>query len=87
MDGIYLSKEIREQYGDTFRIAPYRGELKLIPIPDDPVDDLRDRTETPRKTDKSTEELEKQARDHLEEKASDWYADTDFIFSTIKEDD
>lgn len=68
---IYLPKEIREQYGDTFRIVPYRGELKLVPIPDDPVEDLREKTEGLRKTDTSIDELKEQARDRLEETAGE----------------
>jgi len=68
---VYIPKNYREEYGDSFRIVPYRGELKLIPVAEDPVKDLRDRTESLRKSDKSVKELKKEARDELRKKAGE----------------
>jgi len=68
---VYIPKNYREEYGDSFRIVPYRGELKLIPVAKDPVKDLRDRTESLRKSDKSVKELKKEARDELRKKAGE----------------
>ncbi|MEF8819706.1 MAG: AbrB/MazE/SpoVT family DNA-binding domain-containing protein [Haloferacaceae archaeon] len=36
-----LPKEIRERYGDRYRIVQLHDGLKLIPIDDDPLDALR----------------------------------------------
>lgn len=68
---IYLPKKFRERYGDSFRIIPYRGELKLVPVPDDPVEDLRGRTEELRESEKSVEELKEEARGELEDLAGE----------------
>lgn len=37
---LYLPKDIREDYGDRFRIVRLHDGIKLLPVPDDPVDDL-----------------------------------------------
>ncbi|RYJ08022.1 AbrB/MazE/SpoVT family DNA-binding domain-containing protein, partial [Halogeometricum borinquense] len=29
---LYLSKELRDKYGEEFKIVEYRGELRLIPV-------------------------------------------------------
>ena len=39
---LYLRESIRERYGRQFIVVPAPGELLLIPVPDDPVADLRD---------------------------------------------
>jgi len=36
-----LPKEIREQYGEHYRIVQLHDGIKLIPIEDDPLDALR----------------------------------------------
>lgn len=36
-----LPKEIRERYGDHYRIVQLHDGLKLVPIEDDPLDALR----------------------------------------------
>lgn len=37
-----LPKEIRERYGDHYHIVQLHDGIKLIPIADDPLEDLRD---------------------------------------------
>lgn len=68
---IYLPKEYREEFGDSFRIVRFQGELKLVPVPDDPVEDLRERTEEIRKSEKSVQELKEEAREELGRKAGE----------------
>ena len=68
---IYIPKDLREEYGESFRIIPFKGELKLVPVPDDPVDDLRERTEGLRESDKTIKELKEGARSELEELAGE----------------
>lgn len=66
---IYLPKKYREKYGEKFRIVPYKKELKLIPIPENPIKDLRKRTKKIREKDKAIKELKKEAREDLEDLA------------------
>ncbi|MCJ7450361.1 MAG: AbrB/MazE/SpoVT family DNA-binding domain-containing protein [Candidatus Nanohaloarchaeota archaeon QJJ-9] len=66
---LYLPKELREEYGEKYRIVPFKGEIRLIPVAEDPVSDLRERTKTLRKSDKSVEELKEEAREKLKEEA------------------
>lgn len=68
---LYLPKEVREEYGDEYRIVPFRGELRLIPVPDDPVQDLRERTKEIRESDETVDELKQEAREHLEQVAGE----------------
>jgi len=37
-----LPKEMRERYGDHYRIVQVHDGIKLIPVADDPLDALRD---------------------------------------------
>ena len=54
-----LPKEIREQYGDHYRIIQLHDGIKLIPIEDDPLDALRSEFAD---VDKTAEELRDEAR-------------------------
>lgn len=56
---IYLSKELRESYGDQFRLVERHDRLVLIPVADDPLAALRDEFEG---VDKSARELRDEAR-------------------------
>lgn len=38
---VTLPKGIRERFGQRYRLVELRDEVKLIPIPEDPVDALR----------------------------------------------
>lgn len=68
---IYIPKELRERHGQEFRIVEFKGELRLIPVPEDPVEDLRERTRSIRESDKSIEQLKEEAREELEKAAGE----------------
>jgi len=54
-----LPKEIRERYGDRYRIVQVHESIKLVPIEDDPLEALRSEFADIRKT---SEELREEAR-------------------------
>ena len=37
-----VPKELREEYGDRFRLVEIHDGLKLVPLADDPLDALRE---------------------------------------------
>lgn len=39
---VYLPKDVRDAYGDRYRIARLKGEIKLIPVHEDPLTGLRE---------------------------------------------
>ncbi len=39
---IIIPHEIREKHGDRYRVVELKNRVELIPIPDDPVEGLRD---------------------------------------------
>jgi AbrB family looped-hinge helix DNA binding protein len=51
---IYLPKEIREKFGDKFELLDRGDRLVLVPLPDEPLEALR---EEARDTDKTVDEL------------------------------
>ncbi len=61
---LYLKESLRKRYGERFVVVPSTGEILLIPIPKNPVQDLREATKKIRGM--SLEQLkaliEKQAR-------------------------
>ncbi len=61
---IYLPKDTREKYGTDFRMIDMEDRLVLVPVSDNPLDKLREITSG---TDKSSEELKKEARKALVE--------------------
>lgn len=54
-----LPKEIRERYGDTYRVVDVHDGIKLIPIADDPLEVLREEFAD---VDKTADELRAEAR-------------------------
>lgn len=58
---LYLSKDTREKYGRRFLEIELEDEIKLIPIPEDPVKDLREVTD--KLKGKSIEEMKKGIRE------------------------
>ncbi|MFP3871269.1 MAG: AbrB/MazE/SpoVT family DNA-binding domain-containing protein [Candidatus Aenigmatarchaeota archaeon] len=58
---LYLSKGIREKYGQKFLQIELEDEISLIPISDDPVEDLRKVTD--KLKGKSMEEMKKEIRE------------------------
>lgn len=55
-----LPKEVRERYGDRYRIVELHDGVKLLPIEDDPLAALRDEFAD---VDKTADELREQARE------------------------
>lgn len=68
---IYLPKDLREKYGREFRIIELEHEIRLIPVAEDPVEDLRQRTSKLQDSDKSVKELKEEARKELEKAAGE----------------
>ncbi|WP_248518077.1 AbrB/MazE/SpoVT family DNA-binding domain-containing protein [Salinarchaeum laminariae] len=56
---IYLPKELREKYGDQFRLVERGEQLVLLPVSEDPLAALREEFAD---VDKSVEELRQDAR-------------------------
>lgn len=42
---LYLPKDVREEYGERFRIVRLHDGIKLLPVPGDPVEDLAEALE------------------------------------------
>ena len=55
-----LPKELREQYGDHYRVVKLHDGIKLIPVAEDPLDALRDEFTGVEKT---ADELRDEARE------------------------
>lgn len=55
-----LPKEVRERYGDRYRIVELHDGIKLIPVAKDPLDALRAEFDD---VDKSADELREEARE------------------------
>ncbi|MFW6196881.1 MAG: AbrB family transcriptional regulator [Thermoplasmatota archaeon] len=58
---LYLSKGIREKYGQKILQIELEDEIKLIPTPDDPVKDLQKVTD--KLKGKSMEDMKKEIRE------------------------
>lgn len=54
-----VPKEVRERYGDRYRIVQLHDGIKLVPIADDPLEALREEFAD---VDKSAAELREDAR-------------------------
>lgn len=39
---LYLPKDVREQFGDQYRIVQLKDGVKLVPVAEDPVEGLRE---------------------------------------------
>jgi bifunctional DNA-binding transcriptional regulator/antitoxin component of YhaV-PrlF toxin-antitoxin module len=66
---IYLSKRIREEYGERFHVVEYDDHIELVPVDDDPVEGLREAVGDAfegRSAEELSEETEELARKHLE---------------------
>ncbi|GAA0716866.1 bifunctional DNA-binding transcriptional regulator/antitoxin component of YhaV-PrlF toxin-antitoxin module [Halorubrum trapanicum] len=55
-----LPKDLRERYGDRYRIVEVHDGIKLIPVAEDPLDALRDEFAGVEKT---ADELREEARE------------------------
>ncbi|WP_053947366.1 AbrB/MazE/SpoVT family DNA-binding domain-containing protein [Halolamina sediminis] len=61
-----LPKEMRERYGDRYRVVELHDGIKLVPIADDPLAALREEFAD---IDKSAEEFRDEAREAALEEA------------------
>ena len=57
---VTIPKEVRDRYGEKFRLVELDSGIKLLPIPDDPLAELRAA---------ASDELREAALDDLEEAA------------------
>jgi len=57
---LYLPKDVREKYGDRYRIVRLKSGIKLVPVADDPLEALREEFSD---IDKSVDELMDGIRD------------------------
>jgi bifunctional DNA-binding transcriptional regulator/antitoxin component of YhaV-PrlF toxin-antitoxin module len=55
-----IPKEMRERYGDRYRVVELHDGIKLVPIAEDPLSALREEFA---EVDKSAEELREEARE------------------------
>ena len=63
---VYIPKHLREKYGERYRIIDSGDGLLLVPVPEEPLDALRDEWAD---VDKSVEELREGARTDALERA------------------
>lgn len=67
---LYLSKELRERYGEQFHVVEYADRIELIPVDEDPLEGLREAVGDAF-SDVSIEELREQARQQALEDAAE----------------
>lgn len=61
---IVIPKEFRSEEKE-YRIVRFEDSIRLIPVPEDPIEDMRERTKSFRESDKSIEELKEEAIKNL----------------------
>ncbi len=66
---IYIPKEMREHHGERFKIVELNSGIKLIPVPDDPIEGLKEAMNGAEDLDieNLSEEVVEAAREELEE--------------------
>lgn len=67
---ITIPKEVRDRFGDRYRLVELREGIKLVPIPEDPVEALRDAASDELR-EASAEEVREAARREGEEEAGE----------------
>lgn len=67
---LYLSSDLRKQYGERFHVVEYEDRLELIPIDDDPLQAVRDEFGGALEGE-STEELREQALQRAKQEAEE----------------
>ena len=67
---LYLSSDLRKQYGERFHVVEYEDRLELIPIDEDPLQAVRDELGGALKGE-STEELREQALQQAKQEAEE----------------
>lgn len=67
---IYLSKRLREEYGEKFHVVEYDDHIELVPVDDDPVEGLREAVGDTFEG-RSAEELRDEAEELARQEAED----------------
>ena len=67
---LYLSSDLRKQYGERFHVVEYEDRLELIPIDEDPLQAVRDELGDALEGE-STEELREQALQQAKQEAEE----------------
>lgn len=67
---VTIPKEIRDRYGEKFRLVELDSGIKLVPIPDDPLAELR-AAASDELREASLDDLEEAAREQAREQASE----------------
>lgn len=67
---VTIPKEIRDRYGDRYRLVELNSGIKLVPIPDDPVAELR-AAASDELREASLEDLEEAAAEEAREQAGE----------------
>ncbi len=63
---VYIPKDLREKYGEKYQLIDAHGKLVLLPVPDNPLQALRDQWSD---VDKSIDELKQEALDEAQRQA------------------
>jgi bifunctional DNA-binding transcriptional regulator/antitoxin component of YhaV-PrlF toxin-antitoxin module len=71
---LYLPKELRERYGQTYHVLEYEDHIELIPVSDDPLKSLRENVGRAIEG-QSIEELREAAIEQAHEDAGEHAAD------------
>jgi bifunctional DNA-binding transcriptional regulator/antitoxin component of YhaV-PrlF toxin-antitoxin module len=67
---VTIPKEVRDRYGEKFRLVELNSGIKLVPIPDDPLAELR-AAASDELREASLGDLEEAAREEAREQASE----------------
>lgn len=67
---VTIPKEVRERFGERYRLVELRDGIKLLPIPEDPVASLRDAGSEEFK-EASMDELREAARERASDQAEE----------------
>ncbi|MFB6191630.1 MAG: AbrB/MazE/SpoVT family DNA-binding domain-containing protein [Candidatus Nanohaloarchaea archaeon] len=63
---VYIPKDLRDRMGSRFELIDRGDRIVLLPVPEDPLEELREEWED---VDKSVEELKKEAVEEAAEQA------------------
>ena len=65
---LYLSKDIRERFGERFHVVEFQDRIELVPVDEDPLAGLREAVGDAF-DDRSVEELREEAREQARQDA------------------
>ena len=67
---VTIPKKVRDRYGEKFRLVELDSGIKLVPIPDDPLEELR-AAASDELREASLDDLEETAREQAHEQADE----------------